>query len=149
MSLGPFVSEVIHDPQFDQLVEHVTRRPAMYVNPPTLAGVMAYIAGYDHGRGGSPLLGLREWLVVRARGWNNFHWTGLVCREIAGTANVSSGQQNDPELLIALGHILQEYLAYRAANGLSKVFWDYAEWLRGQDWYSGPLAPPAASRDAT
>ena len=77
-------------------------------------------------------------------GWNNLHWSGLACREIAGDRNAAFTRSDDPELFVALTRLLQEFLAYREANGLSKVFWEYAEWVRQQDWYSGPL--PAAYR---
>lgn len=143
MALHPFGSELIHDPEFDTLIERIGKAPGMYVNPPTLGGVIAYIDGFNAGRGGSPLLGLREWLIVRARGWNNLHWSGLACHEIAGDRNAVFTRGDDSELFIALTRLLQEFLAYRQANGLSKLFWEYAEWLRRQDWYSGPLPTEA------
>lgn len=139
MALHPLPSELIRDPEFDSLVEHIGRHPAMVVNPPTLAGVIGFIDGYNRGRGGSPLLGLREWLVLRARGWNNLHLSGLACREIAGDRNAAFTRSDDSELMAALCRLVSEFLAYREANGLSKLFWEYAEWLRRQDWYSGPL----------
>ena len=85
------------------------------------------------------MLGLREWLVVRAQGWNNLHWSGLACREIAGDRVAACTHGDAPELIAALAGLLQKFLTYREANGLSKLFWEYAEWLRRQDWYSGPL----------
>ncbi len=148
MALGPLSSELIRDPEFDQLIASICKHPQMYVNPATLGGVCAWIDGFNHGRGGSPLLGLREWLVVRARGGNNLHWTGLAFREIAGDRNADYNRGDDPELITKLGQFLQDFLAYREANGLSKIFWDYAEWLRRQEWYSGPLTS-APSTDAS
>jgi hypothetical protein len=137
--LGPLPSELIYDPQFDELVAGIGKHPAMYVVPPTFAAVLGYLDGFSRGRGGAPLLGLREWLVLRAGGWNNLNWTGLACREITGDHDERLACGDDPQLIAALAGLLQEFLDYRRANGLSKVFWEYAEWVRRQDWYSGPL----------
>jgi hypothetical protein len=84
MALHPLGSELIRDPEFDELIALIGRSPGMFVMPPNLGGIIGYIDGFNRGRGGSPLLGLREWLIVRARGWNNLHWSGLACMEIAG-----------------------------------------------------------------
>jgi hypothetical protein len=146
MASGPYASELIHDLEFNRLVANIGQHPGMYVTPPTLGGIMAYMDGFSRGRGGSPLLGLREWLVVRAQEGNNLHWAGLVCREISDDRDAGLTRREDPKLLTALTELLQEFLAHREANGLSKLFWDYAKWLRRQDWYSGPL-PPAADAD--
>jgi hypothetical protein len=81
------------------------------------------------------------------RGWHNLDWIGLAFHEIAGDRNAVCNRGDDPELFARIGPLLQEFLAYRRANGLSKVFWEYAEWVRRQDWYSGPL-PLASDAEA-
>jgi hypothetical protein len=139
MALYPVGSDLIHDPQFDELLDMIGKSPHMFVQPPTLGGIIAYIDGFNRGRGGSPLLGFREWLVLRVRSWNNLLWPGLACIEICGDRLAATKRGDEPALMEALVKLVQEFIAYRKENGLSKVFWDFAEWLRRQEWYSGPL----------
>lgn len=132
-------SDLIHDPQFDQLLDIMGKSPHMFVQPPTLGGIIAYIDGFNRRRGGSPLLGFREWIVLRVGGWDSLLWYGLACMVIAGDRTAASKLGDEPALMEALVKLVQEFIEYRKANGLNKVFWDFAEWLRRQEWYSGPL----------
>ena len=52
--------------------------------PPSFTTVCAYIDGFNTARGGGPLLGFREWLLLKLDDGNNFHWIGLADRLIAG-----------------------------------------------------------------
>ena len=138
MALGPFRSEQVYDPQFEELVEHICQRPSMYVHPATFGGVCAYLEGFNAARDGGPLLGLREWLILRINGWNNMSWSRLAGQLLTGD-HVVAACSNDEDLIGGLGRLLKEYLEYRTTVGLCKLFFDYGHWLRNQDWYSGPL----------
>jgi hypothetical protein len=137
MELGPFPSEQVHDPQFEQLVAHLTLRPQMYVNPVTLTAVCAYLGGFDAARSGGPLIGFQQWLVVRRNGGNNLHWTGLVRLELM-TETADAGVPEE-QTVASLGRLLAEFFEYRRTNGITKVFNDYARWLLRRAWYTGPL----------
>src|SRR5262249_30234346 len=78
--------------------------------------------GFNDARGGGPLLGLREWLVVRLNGGNNLHWVGLA------KALIPEGL-DEKEGIHALGKLIEEYLRFRSENGSTKVFYDYGRWL--------------------
>jgi hypothetical protein len=46
----------------------------------------------------------------------------------------------DHERLIGrLGNLFDEFFKYRRENGVTKLFYDYACWLRRKRWYEGPL----------
>jgi hypothetical protein len=138
MALGPFRSEQVYDPQFEELVGSICVRPGMYVHPVSFGAVCAYLDGFDAARSGGPLMGLQPWLVVRANGGNNLHWTGLAQRQLP--ALPGDGELTAEERSIrALGRLLGEFFEYRRANGLTKVFRDYARWLLRRSWYTGPL----------
>src|SRR5690349_1967061 len=68
----------MRDPGFEEMIQNLCARPGMFVIPTSFATVCVYIQGFDDGRGGSPLLGFREWLVLRHKGGSNLHWSGLV-----------------------------------------------------------------------
>ncbi|MDR3619274.1 MAG: hypothetical protein P4L85_07985 [Paludisphaera borealis] len=73
MTSEPFPSERIHDPQFEQLVDDLCQRPGMFVFPPSFGAVCAYLDGFDVARNHGPLIGLQQWLVVRARACYELH----------------------------------------------------------------------------
>jgi hypothetical protein len=143
MPLFPLGSEVIADGEFEQLVEGVCSRPSMYLSPPSLGSVCAFLEGYDTGLKGAPLIGFREWMVVKLNGWNNVGWPGLAQRLISGEQGISRSE--DAKLLLALGKLLKQYLDYRRTHGLTVVFTDYAEWLKQQEWYEEGLRPKRSS----
>lgn len=143
----PFPAEQVRDGQFEALVADLCARPGMYLHPPSLDTVIAYIDGFNTARSGGPLRGLREWLVVRANGGNNLHWSGLACQLMAPAPD-------DPGRARALGQLLAEFLRYRYEAGITKVYYDYGRWLLRQRWYRGPLrkkheelAEPSAAAD--
>jgi hypothetical protein len=138
MALGPFPSEQVHDPEFERLVESLCVRPQMYASPATYGAVCAYLCGFDAARSGGPLMGLREWLVVRAGDGNNLPWSGLARRQLP--QDHADAELPDEERAIrALGRLLAEFFEYRRANGITKVYHEYARWLLRQSWYTGPL----------
>jgi hypothetical protein len=153
MALGPFPSELVHDPQFEQLVGAICLRPGMYITPPTFGGVCAYLDGFNAARSGGPLIGLQQWLVVRANTGNNLHWSGLARQQLADDA-ADAELPDEDRTIRALGRLLAEFFEYRRANGVTKVFQEYARWLLRRSWYTGPLrrgsvqdAEPGAAAD--
>jgi hypothetical protein len=138
MALGPFPNEQVHDPQFEQLVGHICARPQMYVHPKTFDSVCAYLSGFDSARNGGPLMGLHPWLVVRAGDGNNLHWPRLARRLLTADPGDADLSEEEREIR-ALGRLLAEFFEYRRANGITKVFHDYAKWLLRRSWYTGPL----------
>lgn len=138
MALGPFPSEQVYDPQFEDLVATICRHPAMYVSPATFAGVCAYLCGFDAARSGGPLMGLHQWLVVRANDGNNLAWPGLAHRLLSADV-IDADLPEDEWEIRALGRLLAEFFEFRRANGITKVFHDYARWLLRRSWYTGPL----------
>ena len=44
----------------------------------------------------------------------------------------------DPDLP-KLNALFKEFFDNRHANGVTKIFDDYAKWLRRRSWYDGPL----------
>src|SRR4051812_25528999 len=153
MALGPFRSEQVCDPEFERLVESLCVRPQIYATPATYGTVCAYLCGFDAARSGGPLMGLQQWLVVRANTGNNLHWSGLARQQLA--TDPGDAELPDEERAIrALGRLLAEFFEYRRGSGLTKVFHDYARWLLRRSWYTGPLrrgsaqdAEPGAAAD--
>ncbi|HVK13322.1 MAG TPA: hypothetical protein VM597_31500 [Gemmataceae bacterium] len=136
MALGPFAGEQVYDPQFEALVVDLCKRPGMFVNPVSVGAVCAYLDGFNAARSDGPLMGLQPWLVLRAGDGNNLHWSGLALRLLRPDAV----QPADGEDVIRdLGGLIGQFLEYRRANGLAKVFRDYARWLTRRSWYTGPL----------
>ena len=74
----PYPSELVPDLDFAKMVAHLCAGPAMYVGRADFSAVVAYLEGFSAARGGGPLLGFREWLVVKANAGENIHWAGLV-----------------------------------------------------------------------
>ncbi len=121
------------------LVSGLSQRPGMYTGEETYAAVCAFLGGFDLARDGGPLSGFREWLVVRARGGNNLHWSGLVGLLVAPDAPRPLSAEHDRLCLEGLFPLLAEFLAYRESVGLTKIHQEYSRWLLRQRWYDGPL----------
>jgi hypothetical protein len=134
----PFPTELIPDDGFGSMISHLCSQPAMYVGQPDFSAVVAYIDGFNTARGGAPLLGFREWLVVKAGTGNNLHWPGLV-KLVVLPPERKSEETQDGFWIAAAGNLIAEYLAYRKANGITKVYYKYARWLLRKRWYCGPL----------
>jgi len=152
MALGPFPSEQVHDPQFEQLVANLCLRPQMYVGSTSFVAVCAYLDGFNHARSGGPLIGLQQWLVVRLNTGNNLHWAGVARQQLPH--DPADAQLSEEERAVrSLGRLLAEFFEYRRANGVTKVFHEYARWLLRWSWYTGPLrrasAPDTESGDGS
>ena len=129
---APYPHEQLRDPDFEEKVRWICTRPGMYVVPGNFDSVCAYLCGYDDARGGGPLLGLKEWLVVRTNRGNNLRWDGLarLC--------IPDGH-DEKERIRALGELIGEYLRVRYKLGITKIYYDYDKWLLRHQWYAGPL----------
>jgi hypothetical protein len=138
MAFGPFASEQVYDPQFEELVEKIARHPDCFVIPANFSTVCAFIDGFDMARSSGPLMGLKPWLVMRVGDGNNLHWTGLAKR-ICSTMLLGDGSPDEESSIRELGKLLSEFLEYRRSNGLAKIFRDYSRWLLRRSWYTGPL----------
>jgi hypothetical protein len=138
MSNEPYTTEQIHDPQFEELVANISRCPGMWVRPVSFGAVCAYLCGFDNARSGGPLIGLHQWLVVKANCANNFHWVGIVELLIQKEAQ-EEGQVEEERRIRDLGVLLNEFFSYRRIKGLNKIFSDYGRWLLRRSWYEGPL----------
>jgi hypothetical protein len=139
MALGPFLSEQIPDSDFEAMVSLLCRNPDMVVGRASFDTVCAYLLGFDSARSNGPLLGFQPWLVMRVNGWNNMAWPGLVERIIPPVQPDPDTLRAEHRRIEALGNVLREFLTYRRENGLTKLFSDYATWLRRRSWYTGPL----------
>lgn len=136
MTLEPFQNEQVHDPEIECLVESLCAQPSMYTIPATYGAVCAYLCGFDAARSGGPLVGLHQWLVVQHGDGNNLHWSELARRQLSA---VDAELHDEERAIRSLGRLLAEFFAYRRANGITKVFHEYARWLLKQSWYTGPL----------
>jgi hypothetical protein len=123
-----------------ELVRAICKSPGVYVHNGSFEGILAFLDGYDVALCGGALRGFREWLVVRARGGNNLHWTGLVLwhafpdgdREKA--LATKAGQENARRTLVQL---FEEYWQVRTEHdGFRKIYLAHEGWLRRQSWYN-------------
>lgn len=137
MTREPYATERVRDEDFKHLVVSICQHPHMFVLSETdiFAAVHAYISGFNEGRGGAPLMGFQQWLVVRANGANNIIWPGTGRCDL----DKPTGSKTDEELVKALGALIVEFLDYRHEQGLTKIFRDYGTWLLRHSWYDGPL----------
>lgn len=128
---------------FEDLVDHITRRPSMWTHPGNYGAVCAYLTGYDHATNGGALIGFREWLVVKFGEGDNLPWSSLVLFLVLphGTDH-SAVYAGDLELneraLTGLGRLLKEYFELRSkfgTTGVREIFAEYQHWLEGQSWY--------------
>jgi hypothetical protein len=130
-----YATELIHDPEFEQLVVNVCRAPGMFVGSASYGAVCAFLDGFNKARGGGPLIGIHQWLVLRTGSGNNRIWSALARDEISREISL----RDEERVIEALGRLLAEFFEYRRTNGLTKIFHDYAKWLLRKSWYHGPL----------
>jgi hypothetical protein len=123
-------------PDFGRLVARICDRPALYVGEINFKLFVAYIDGFNQGRDGGPMLGFKEWLIVRRRyKGGSLYWSGMIELEAGGNPNSPSSPQQDLDsrLISIAGGLLQEFLEFRIQHGIAKVFCDYAAWLNERD----------------
>jgi hypothetical protein len=116
-------SELINDADFRRLVEHICTRPGMWVisEKDLFSAVYSFIRGFNQGKGGSPLIGFQQWLVVRANGYDNILWPGTHRRDLDKPEG-----RTDHDSLEALQILIIEFLDCRRENGLRRSSADMA-----------------------
>ena len=121
-----------------ELVENLTKRPAMFVGRESYVGACAYLGGIDHALGGSFLAGFHEWLTMKFGRWHNVHWSAIPEFELLGNGGGlrrEFSEQEESQLLNSLRELLIEYLRYRQEVGLRNVYYDHGKWLRQHSWF--------------
>lgn len=117
--------------EFLPLIQHLCKRPGMYVVPPQMGTVIAFIDGFNVASNGEPLAGFREWLVVRANGGNNLAWGGIVQCMLRPNMRVDEFcQSNDEQLFQSLANLLTEFTDERNKFGKDKILHDYQQWYK-------------------
>ena len=131
--------------EFVEVVELLGRRPGMLTGEESFGAIGAFLVGYNLARDGGPLAGFQEWLIVRANGYGNSHWRGIVKHLTLGSrATVSLTPEENEACWRELIRLLLEFLAYREEKGLVRVYYDYALWLRRRGLLQGE--PPKTKR---
>ena len=144
--LGTFPSRILiieHESEIMSLpfpLDHLRRAPGMYLRHATFNELTAYLLGYNCVCQGGFLIGFREWLVVQLDGCDSQAWTELVPKLAfqRGILRRSSDGDADWEAsaIEAVLVILEEFLfGQKAHNGPRRIFVEYDQWLRRQDWY--------------
>jgi hypothetical protein len=123
---------------FEEIVSAVCQRTGMWVYPPTFRTATAFFQGYDIARDGGPLMGFIEWLVVQYQGADNIYWTRLT-EMVLGITDEQLAEKDQKKILQQLNGLMEEFFAYRKANGVVVIFDDYRRWLLTKKWYDGPL----------
>src|SRR5690606_7613147 len=105
---------------------------------------VSFVLGYDAAINGGLLWAFREWLICKLGDGNNLSWPSLVL-ELIGKSASSVPPLRSPDhhraAIDTLFGTIAEFLAARdAGNGARRIFADYENWLKGQDWY-GPTSP--------
>ena len=126
---------------FEEMALSACQRPGMYVGIADYNALTSYFAGIDQGKGGSPLLGFHQWLVKKLNDGNNCNWMSNVLRLAPDKEDRRELETVDDHLAaIELpGNELTAFFEHRRNVGLTKLFYDHANWLLTQSWYDGPL----------
>jgi hypothetical protein len=136
----PYGTELVHATEFEALVSAATQRPGMYVGTIDYNALASFIDGFDCANAGGPLIGLHQWLVLKLDGHNSVAWPSSVLATAGLTRpNALDATGSHEEAIQALGEVFTEFFQYRREVGLTKIFYDYAQWLLSQSWYEGPL----------
>jgi hypothetical protein len=127
------------------VLEHMKKRPGMYVAKVDFDSVAAFIAGFNLATNGGLLVGFREWLIVKLGYGNNLVWDALVLKLTFPEAESASNQllqaEQQKRAVESLFQLLEAFLQEKnSPDGLRRIFISYEEWLKHQDWY-GPSSP--------
>ncbi|MEM6257878.1 MAG: hypothetical protein AAF711_10295 [Planctomycetota bacterium] len=133
--MGPYTTELVHAREFEETVALLLKRSGMYVQHENYHAVTAFILGMDQGE----LIGLHQWLVVKLDGFNNIRWDASIPELSVKSIWPINSEEDHQKAIKLLGATLSEFFEYRRKVGLTKIFYDYANWLLKQDWYDGPL----------
>lgn len=126
---------------FEEMAQSACKRPGMYVGIADYNALTSYFAGINDGRGGAPLLGFHQWLVKKLNEGNNCNWMSNVLQVASKREDKWELETQEDHLaaIEVLGRELAEFFEYRRKVGLTKLFYDHANWLLAKDWYEGPL----------
>lgn len=110
-----------------RLFERVRKRTGMYVPDETYNSVAAFVLGYDLACEGGPLMGFREWLVLREPSGANLMWSALVLQIAFPEAGDPRRELNSPtaerHAIDTLFDLIAEFDQVRAQrDGLKKIF---------------------------
>jgi hypothetical protein len=115
--------------EFAPLIQHLCKRPGMYVIPAQMGTVIAFIDGFNVASGGEPLSGFREWLVVRADCGSNLVWNGVARYILRPEMKLDEFMQsNEKQLIQDLGNLLMEFIDERNRFGKDKILHEYEQW---------------------
>ena len=81
---------------------------------------------------------------MRLGNGNNLVWEGLAKDAIGASEDMT--EVEDRACLVRLADLFDEFAAYRQAEWLTKIHFDYARWLARQTWYDGPFRPTRKRR---
>ena len=122
---------------YRHLFSQVCQKPGMYVCPSCFSNVCSFIYGFDTARDSAPLMGFREWLVLRNKKGDNLGRPGLAMIEL-GIEPYGPTAEDRSESIAALGRLLEEFFTHRETNGLHAVYSAYHLWLSKQSWTKQP-----------
>jgi hypothetical protein len=111
---------------YEEIFRNVAERPGMFFTDETLSSYQAFIVGFDIAQGGAPLLGFREYTIVKSGTGNNLGFGGahaLICGE------------TEREKINSFAELLQEFFNERKKIGLRPIMISYQRWLEKQSWY--------------
>ena len=127
------------------LLESVRKHPGMYLSRVEFDLAVAFLDGFDLASNGGLLAGFKEWLVVKLDFAHDLTWPGLVLL-LTFPQMDSPGSQllqgdNQKRAVESLFGLLEAFWQEReASEGLRRIYRQYEEWLKRQDWY-GPSCP--------
>lgn len=146
---NPYVAININS--YRELFTNIRLRPRMWLIRDDFATVVAFIDGCNEANARTLLTGLREWLVTRADGGDNWVWWGLVAHltEPVGAKNISAIEADlDARLVANLFDMLDEFLELRAErDGLRRIFAAYEDWHRIRHEHAGLTADPGPATE--
>src|SRR5262245_60460100 len=111
---------------YEELFRSAAERPGMWLPDENLSSYKAFILGFNIAQGGAPLLGFREYTIVKSGTANNLSFGGahaLICGE------------TEREKLSSFAKLLQEFFDERKKLGLRPIMISYQRWLEKQSWY--------------
>jgi hypothetical protein len=117
------------------------KSPGMYVPNENFDSIVSFMIGFDSARDGGPLVGFREWLIVRVGSGDTLHWPALILRLIfpeAASPRAELFQQENQVIAIrAMTTIYEEFWQERNAHdGLCNIFLNYQKWLEALEYES-------------
>ena len=123
---------------FEEVAPIVCRKTGMYVSPATFESVCILFDGMNMALDGAPLLGFREWLVIKFEDGDNLHWYKLAEWAIGFTPE-NRATMDHKAALLRLESLMKEFFEYRRTYGVVVIYDDYRRWLLRHKWYNGPL----------